>query len=122
MAVARDDRPAMTQDHVLSALDDLERALAANAERARMIRERLDYLRRERAKGLSYTEIVRAEEPPLIVQLVTESATALDTFGVRLRRLEAQTLYNEGLTMEQIAVLFGVTRQRVSALIKPSNG
>ena len=87
-----------------------------------MIHERIVLIRQQRGEGRSYAEIVEAEESPLIVQLVTESATALDTFGVRLRRLEALALYNDGLTMEQIAVLFGVTRQRVSALLKVSNG
>jgi len=93
-----------------------------NAERARLMHERIAFIREERAKGRSYSEIVRAEDPPLIVQLVTESASALDTFGVRLRRLEATALYSEGLTMEHIAVLFGVTRQRVSTLLKSTNG
>jgi predicted transcriptional regulator len=35
-----------------------------------------------------------------------------------VRRTEARTLHREGLTMDQIAQLFGVTRQRVSALLR----
>jgi DNA-binding transcriptional regulator LsrR (DeoR family) len=35
-----------------------------------------------------------------------------------VRRAEARALYAEGLTMDQIAERFGVTRQRVSALLR----
>lgn len=110
----------MAADPVLTALDALKGALEANVERADVIKQRIEHIRRERAEGRSYRQIVRGEERPLIVQLVTESTTALDSFGVRLRRAEAQALYDEGLTMEQIAELFGVTRQRVSVLLKRS--
>src|SRR3954453_13847196 len=115
-------RNPMARDPVLNALDGLERAIDANGDRARLIKERIDDMRRARAQGRPYAEIVPQEEKPLIVQLVTECANALDTYGVRLRRLEAQVLYDEGLTMEQIAELFGVTRQRVSALLRRSAG
>jgi transcriptional regulator with XRE-family HTH domain len=46
---------------------------------------------------------------------------ALDTLGADVRRAEARALYEEGLTMEQIAEHFGVTRQRVSALLRRTN-
>ena len=109
-------------DEVLRALEDLEHAINANMERARLIKDRIHHIRQERAAGVPYSEIVPGEPAPLIVQMVSESATALDRFGVKLRRAEARRLYDEGLTMEQIAVLFGVTRQRVSTLLKATNG
>jgi predicted transcriptional regulator len=56
----------------------------------------------------------------LIVQLLTESAETLHEHGSRVRRTEARALHREGLTMDQIARLFGVTRQRVSALLRES--
>lgn len=112
----------LRDDPVLAALAGLERALEENAERARMMQERIEHIREQRENGVPYSEIVPNEKPPLIVQLVTENAAALDRFGVQLRRLEARALYDEGLTMEKIAVLFGVTRQRVSTLLKASSG
>jgi hypothetical protein len=108
----------MSRDPVLAALEALEDALDANVERADVIKQRIEQIKRSRSEGRSYRQIVRGEERPLIVQLVTQSTSALDNFGVRLRRAEAQALYDEGLTMEQIADLFGVTRQRVSVLLK----
>ena len=111
---------AVAGDAILEALADLERALDANDERARMIRDRLKHIRGLRAEGVPYTKISNQGTP--IVQLVTEMQAALDTYGVRLRRIAALELYNQGLTMEQIAAVFGVTRQRVSTLLKSSTG
>jgi hypothetical protein len=111
----------LRQDPVLEALTELERVLDANIERARKMKERIHEIRAARAEGRSYVDIVRNEEGPLIVQMLSQNATALDTYGVRLRRAEARALYDEGMNMEQIAVLFGVTRQRVSALLKVSS-
>jgi predicted XRE-type DNA-binding protein len=104
----------------MKALDRLEEALDANADRSRRIKRRIAVVRRARAKGAAYSDITLDGAP--IVQLVTENATALDEDGVRLRRALAQQLYDEGLTMEQIADVFGVTRQRVSALLKAYSG
>lgn len=108
----------MADDPFLDALTALEEVLADNTRRETLIKRRIARLRRSRAKGLPYTESVHGEDGPLIVQLLTESATALDTCGANVRRTEAQALHAEGMTMEQIAERFGVTRQRVSALLR----
>lgn len=110
----------IARDEVLEALKALERALEQNEERTSRIKERIELVRRARAAGRAYVDLVPDDGSP-IVQLVTESATALDAYGVRVRRAVAQQLYTEGLTMEQIAAVFGVTRQRVSALLKLSS-
>jgi DNA-directed RNA polymerase sigma subunit (sigma70/sigma32) len=111
----------VTEDQFIEALGALENVLADNGRRAGLIKKRIAQLRRLRSRGATYTEIVSSKEGPLIVHLLTESSTALDTCGASVRRAEAQALYAEGLTMEQIAEAFGVTRQRVSALLrKPS--
>jgi hypothetical protein len=109
-------------DELLDALTALEEALAANEKRATLIRKRIGQLRRSRAKNVPYTDSVIGEDGPLIVHLLTESSAALDTSGADVRRIEAEALYAEGMTMEQIAKSFGVTRQRVSALLRRSRG
>ena len=43
---------------------------------------------------------------------------SLETVGSELRASLALALRDEGLTIEAIAGLFGVTRQRISALLK----
>ena len=102
----------------LQALADLEDALGRNVALADRMRERIAYLRRECASGRPLPEVVMAEEPPLVVQLLTESANILHTYGTRVRRTEARALHREGVTMDVIARLFGVSRQRVSALLR----
>jgi DNA-directed RNA polymerase specialized sigma24 family protein len=107
-----------SEDAFLRALDDLETALADNQERARAMKRRIAQIRRRRSTGDTWSSVVSAETPPLIVQLVTESSRALDEHGARVRRTEVLALHDEGMTMEQIAKLFGVTRQRVSSLLR----
>lgn len=102
----------------LDALAALDRALGDNIKRATRMRQRIVELQEACAAGRPIKEIVPEEEAPPIVQLLTESAEALHVHGSRVRRSEARVLHREGLTMDQIAVLFGVSRQRVSALLR----
>ena len=103
---------------MIAALDALEAALLENQQRAEQMRERMTEIRTAHARGLSWREIVSTGEGPLIVELLTESARALDAAGAQARRMEARALYDEGLTMDQIARLFGVSRQRISVLLR----
>ena len=105
-------------DSLGKALLDLERILDTNLEHIAQIKRRIAEIQRGRSDGLSYTEIVDAARSPLLVQLITESTQALDGYGARVRRAEASALHAEGMTMEEIAERFGVTRQRVSALLR----
>ena len=105
----------------LSALEALDRALEQNIERAHRMKRRIEELEDACAGGRPIRAIVPNEEPPPLVQLLTESAGTLHEHGSRVRRTEARTLYAEGLTMEQIARLFGVTRQRISVLLREAS-
>ena len=104
------------------ALRDLESALDANARRMAQIKRRIAEIRRERSAGRSYREIVEATTGNLSVQLITEATQAFAEIGARFRRAEALALHGEGMTMEEIAKKFGVTRQRVSALLRDAGG
>ena len=108
----------VTDDPFLQALTALESVMADNERRSALIKKRMARIRKARARGLPYSDSVADENGPLIVQLLTESSTALDICGSNVRRAEAQALHDEGMTMERIAKHFGVTRQRVSALLR----
>jgi DNA-directed RNA polymerase specialized sigma24 family protein len=108
----------MADDAFLAALTTLDETLADNQQRLELIRQRIAQLRRLRESGASYADIVTSRDGPLLVQLLSESSVALDTSGANVRRAEAQALYQEGMTMEEIAEHFGVSRQRVSALLR----
>jgi hypothetical protein len=102
----------------MAALDDLERALDESMEMGERMKERIQHIRQVRSEGRPLSDIVPNEQAPLIVQLLTESTNLLHSYGNRVRRTEARALHREGMTMDEIAKLFGVTRQRVSALLR----
>ena len=110
--------PEPVDDEVLQALDALTDAVRDNNRRNAEVLARADKLRHARATGAAWSDLVSESERPLIVELLTQNMTALATAGSRLRRLEARVLHDEGLSMERIASLFGVTRQRISELLR----
>jgi DNA-directed RNA polymerase specialized sigma24 family protein len=107
------------RDDVDEALDELRLALNRNIDRMHRALQRTDELAKVRADGQSWREVVSAEERPLILELISQNLDDLYQAGGRLRRAQARALRADGMSMEQIARLFGVTRQRVSALLKP---
>ncbi|MGH2729719.1 MAG: hypothetical protein ACRDJI_03840 [Actinomycetota bacterium] len=108
-------------DPVLAALDELLVVLRENMERNEGAVRRAQIIRELRERGHEYREIVPMEERPLIVELLTSILSDLSDASGRFRRAEARALYSEGLTMSEIAELFGITRQRVAALIRKSS-
>lgn len=107
-------------DEFMEALAALDGALDQSIEMAHRMKRRIDDLHRAQAEGRPLRDIVPEEKTPLIVQLITESTSLLHSYGNRVRRSEARALHREGMTMDEIAKLFGVTRQRVSALLRDS--
>ncbi len=102
------------------AIDELEHALDRTIEMERRMQVRIIELREAETQGRQLRDIVSREQP-LIVQMLTETVALLDGYGSRVRRAEARALHHEGLTMDEIALLFGVTRQRISALLRDSD-
>jgi hypothetical protein len=112
------DQPQVAAERLLAALAELEEAVALNTARGRAIESRIQFRRERIAAGDPLPEIVENEERPLIVEMITATIEQLQRVGSGLRRAEAVALRSYGLTIERIAQLFGVTRQRVSALLR----
>lgn len=112
----------MNSDPVLVALDDLERSLEENVAASRAAIERIREIRHLRGTDLDYRDIAEKTGPPMVVATISANLERLRTSGAALRRAQAQALHDEGLTMEQIAGLFGVTRQRISAILRRPAG
>jgi hypothetical protein len=102
-------------------MDRLVEALRANTKRNHAAIRRAARIRKLREEGRSYRDIVGREGKALLIEVTRENLLALAQYGSVLRRVEARALYSEGLTMEQIAELYGVTRQRVGELLKPAS-
>lgn len=103
---------------MLDALEELAAALRENSKRNQRVIARAERMRRLRLEGNAWSDLVSEEERPLIVELLTQNMAVLTGAGSRLRRLEARALHDEGMSMERIAHLFGVSRQRVSELLR----
>jgi hypothetical protein len=106
------------QDRARSALADLAVVLRDASKQLAEAADRADELAGLRDEGHAYSEIVPKEKRPLIVETISGVMDSLSRVGARWRREEARALHQEGMSMDKIAGLFGVTRQRVSALLK----
>jgi hypothetical protein len=107
--------PDDAADRALVALVAEIDVVVAELERAR---ERALQLQEERRRGRSWEEIVVAEERPLIVEQISSAMASLSTVGGQWRREQAAALSAEDVRINRIAALYGVTRQRVSALLR----
>lgn len=105
-------------ERLLAALTQIEAAAPGNIERSRRLERRAGYLRRRLEAGDDLADLVTREEAPRIVELLSTNMATLETAGAESRASEALALRAEGLTIEAIAELFGITRQRISALLK----
>lgn len=103
-----------------AALADLTQELVACIASLDAALARAEELRAARRAGSSWRDAVTAEARPLIVERVSEALDALNRAGSRWRREEARSLRSEGLSINAIATLFGVTRQRASVLVRES--
>jgi hypothetical protein len=102
----------------LDALELVIAGLVDNATRIEVALERAKQIKQQRAEGRTYTEIVQRCPGPLLVEVLTTNLLVLHRIGHRLRTAEARALRDEGLSCRDIADLFGVSRQRVMALLR----
>jgi hypothetical protein len=100
------------------ALEQLTTQLGLVAAELDRARQRALELKDQRRQGMSWYEIVAAEDRPLIVEQVSNAMSALAGAGSQWRRTQAQALHDEDVSINRIAELYGVTRQRVSALLR----
>ncbi len=107
-----------TTANLVEVLKLLSEMAEANIRRSEEIRYRIDHRLAALDAGSEVPGIVEAEPRPMITELLTENITALHEVGSMLRRAEAATLRAHGYTMDRIAELFGVSRQRISALLR----
>src|ERR1700722_3382960 len=105
-------------DDVLSALNELEAVLKENADRERVLFQRIAEVRLARENGQEWKAILASEEEPSTVQLVSTILRRQSEASGYLRRSLVVALRAEGQSIPSIAHLFGVTHQRVSNLLR----
>jgi hypothetical protein len=72
----------------------------------------------EWTEGLTYRQIMPLRRRLDMIERISTALRELTSNGHLFRRAEARALYAEGLTMAQLATVFGVSRQRVSVLLR----
>ena len=110
-------------DSTLRALDALHVQVDQTIFDLQGVKERLELLAELRAAGISWSEIVANEDRPLVVETIADVLVKLGDTGSRFRREEALALRREDVSITRIGELFGVSRQRISAILRgPSGG
>ena len=104
-------------DEVIEAIDQLITELKQNVERLHLALSRASVIKELRRAGSSFSEIAETAQGPLLVDLLTINLLVLQRAGHKLRRAEARALRDEGKSVEQIARIFGVSRQRISQIL-----
>lgn len=112
------DTPRLPDVRLIAALHELDVALSDNIERSREMQKRVRHHHRELSSGSAFRPLVEDEQQPRTVEMLSENIETLHGAGSRLRAAQALALRSEGFTITEIADLFGVTRQRVSALLR----
>lgn len=109
--------PSPGTEPALQALDELMATAEEAHDLLTVAVRQAEHVRQLRTEGMPWSELVPAEPRPLVVELLTTIQERLSAAGSQWRRTQARALYDEGMTTQAIADLFGVTRQRISALL-----
>jgi hypothetical protein len=109
------------QDPALEALTTLSETVAHSARELNHLGNELTNMKRRRNRGWSWRKTFASGTPvnPLsgIARVVSDLGRASGAF----RRAMARSLRDEGMQVTEIATILAVTRQRVSALVRPRN-
>jgi hypothetical protein len=111
----------MSSPHDQPAGEALERLIAcidSSVAELQRARSRAELLLEQRRAGRPWLELVTEESRPLVVERISAVLASLARAGHTWRREEAAALRREHVSINRIATLFGVTRQRISALLK----
>lgn len=116
--MSTDTRGTPSGDVAEQALEGLLTELDRCVDELVRARERAEELLLERRAGRPWLDIVTRESRPLIVERISTVLASLSAAGHTWRREQAAALRGEAVSINRIAALFGVTRQRISALLK----
>lgn len=99
-------------------LGELSEALVEVAREERLLARRIDALRAGRRRGRSWQELLSHDPTPGTLELSGRALARLSRASATLRTALARGLRAEGASIPAIARTFGVSHQRVSALLR----
>lgn len=118
LMATRNDEYTEGGDEVIASLHALGQALEENAAEEQMLAVRIREMISAREKGADWADVLKHEDYPGTVHLVSSTLARLSTASGHVRRSLVVALRTEGVTIPVIARLFGVTHQRVSNLLR----
>lgn len=117
MAVEADSTGATSREGAVAALEDVAAAAESVAEEQQAIAREARMLARARRRGAAWTQLVDGGGVGRLLSRLRRSGTLLLAHARRLHATTARSLADEGLTTRQIGARFGVSHQRISALM-----
>jgi len=106
-------------DGALVALEVLSEVTASSIEGLSEVNERIEGARRRRGEGWSWERIVSSTDLAGSMSTLARLAAGLGRASGEFRRALAHALRSEGLRLTEIGRFLDVSRQRVSALLRP---
>ena len=114
-----DIKDAEQGDPALEALTTLSEVASASATELGAVGDELIAMKQRRRRGWSWHRILSSSSSSSLFSDLARTVTKLGSASGAFRRTAARALQKEGMQIKAIASLFAVTRQRVSALIRP---
>ena len=110
--------PSATDQSMEGVLDEVAEAAEETALDQQRVARRARSMSRQCRLGWSWSQILQRERQPGILVLMARSARRLHEVNGRFRPALVGALVDEGLSIRRIAKMFGVTHQRISAMLK----
>jgi predicted component of type VI protein secretion system len=98
-------------------MDDFASVIEESAAEQRTLAKRARRLGRTRSRGASWEDVMSRDAAPALPAESSHLIARLSGANTRLRHALASALRAEGMGIEQIARLFGVTHQRISRIL-----
>ena len=114
--------PAMTESSpnpVSEAVAALKEVAAVSADQLDALQDDLTTIQSHRRRGSSWRHIIATDDIPKPLVRISAIVARLALAGGALRRTLALALREEGMPIKEIASRFEVSRQRISALVRP---
>lgn len=109
--------PSANDQPMAGALDQVAEAADETALDQQRLARRARSMSRQRRLGWSWSKILERERQPGLLVLMDRSVRRLQDVSGRFRPALGQALADAGLSTRQIAKMFGVTQQRISAML-----
>ena len=114
-----DIEDAEHDDPALEALTTLSEVASASADELNIVGGELSSMEQRRRRGWSWRRILSSGASASLLSDVARIVATLGGASGAFRRTVTQALQKEGMQIKDIASLLGVSRQRISAVIRP---